>query len=199
MANLWVRKVEPKRKSCPACKAKLGSGESVWSMGRYVRGRWYSVDDMHGDRRFCRECFEDFLETCGYNPSVHDIVSREPVPYWLEKPGMLTERQLWTLRQMSDILGFPLVMYVVGGGGTVSTKTLTFGGTHPQPHLPVTLAWDTHPLNDWCQEHPELVYTDVMVVGDRQNVTFFLPAGEPDEQEIIDTIMSEEDSPAAMK
>lgn len=39
------------RKSCPTCGHKLASGESIWSWGEYVRGKWYTVT------HFCQVCW----------------------------------------------------------------------------------------------------------------------------------------------
>ena len=47
----WFRPVSAGRKSCPSCHAKLGPGESPWSWGEYVYGKWRTV------QHFCRECW----------------------------------------------------------------------------------------------------------------------------------------------
>lgn len=39
------------RKSCPNCKKKL-DGESIWSWGEYIYGKWRTV------KYFCRNCFK---------------------------------------------------------------------------------------------------------------------------------------------
>lgn len=39
------------RRSCPACSEKLAAGESVWSWGEYVHGKWRTVT------YFCRTCW----------------------------------------------------------------------------------------------------------------------------------------------
>lgn len=49
----WFRTVMDRRMSCPRCHAKLPPGESVWSWGEYVIGKWRTVT------HFCKECFPD--------------------------------------------------------------------------------------------------------------------------------------------
>ena len=49
--NLYVRAISHKGKSCPCCKEKL-DGDTVYSAGEYVRGKWHNAID-----RFCRKCF----------------------------------------------------------------------------------------------------------------------------------------------
>ena len=52
----WFRTVIDRRKSCPCCKVKLSTGESIWSWGEYVCGKWRTV------KHFCRECFTDEVQ-----------------------------------------------------------------------------------------------------------------------------------------
>lgn len=71
------------RKSCPTCKNKL-NGESIWSWGEYVCGKWRTVD------YFCKSCFERNVKTrlvthkddCGCN--------FELVPYHTNLPTWLS-------------------------------------------------------------------------------------------------------------
>lgn len=82
--NEWFRPVSlGGRKSCPSCPAKLGPGESVWSWGEYVNGKWRTVD------HFCRECFprnvrrrlSGHTDTCGCE--VNLVGYHTSLPAWL--------------------------------------------------------------------------------------------------------------------
>ena len=82
--NEWFRTVMGRRKSCPTCKTKLPTGESIWSWGQYICGKWNTV------RHFCRSCYQQeclsHLKThqdgCGCEISLVPY-SGEEMPKWL--------------------------------------------------------------------------------------------------------------------
>lgn len=86
--NEWFTTVSlGKRKSCPCCKAKLESGESIWSWGEYVRAKWRTV------KHFCKNCFVDEVQTplashtgdCGCTVSL--VFKGASQPDWLVMPA----------------------------------------------------------------------------------------------------------------
>lgn len=81
--RLWFQPVEPRRKSCPHCKAKLEPGESVWSMGYYYNAKWRSDTVFH---RFCKSCWPERIKL--YDPATnyegYEFVGRGyTLPDWL--------------------------------------------------------------------------------------------------------------------
>lgn len=57
--NLFVREVEPKRKSCPRCATKKVDMHepAVFAVGEYLAGKWYNAID-----RCCSECFATHID-----------------------------------------------------------------------------------------------------------------------------------------
>jgi len=90
--NEWFREVSlGGRKSCPCCRAKLQPGESIWSWGQYVVGKWQTI------KHFCKSCFveevatelTDHTATCGCTVSLQ-FQSRQP--QWLRLPDQCKEQ-----------------------------------------------------------------------------------------------------------
>lgn len=80
--NEWFRIVSlGNRKSCPSCKAKLSSGESLWSWGEYVYAKWRTIT------HFRKECWPDIRDQlnqhtgdCGCTVT---LVVKDPQPEWM--------------------------------------------------------------------------------------------------------------------
>jgi hypothetical protein len=71
------------RKSCPTCRAKLEPGESIWSWGEYVYGKFRAIRDV------CKNCWSGLVsdlkahtDDCG--------CTVELVPYHAAKPAWMT-------------------------------------------------------------------------------------------------------------
>jgi hypothetical protein len=82
--NEWFRSVSlGNRKSCPSCKAKLEAGESIWTWGQYLYGKWHNIT------HFCKNCVLECVVTplcnhvadCGCK--VEFIGKGEALPRWL--------------------------------------------------------------------------------------------------------------------
>jgi uncharacterized protein (DUF983 family) len=93
--NEWFRTVSlGKRKSCPNCKQKLDKGESIWSWGNYISGKWHTV--LH----FCTECFvekckQELLkhrDECGCGIELVGYQGEE-LPEWLNLEGELVSAE----------------------------------------------------------------------------------------------------------
>lgn len=82
--NEWFRQISlSNRKSCPTCRQKLTSGESLWSWGEYVHGKWRTV------KHFCYKCFHDEVatllvsHTTGCGCEVNLICREVSKPEWM--------------------------------------------------------------------------------------------------------------------
>lgn len=93
--NEWFRTVSlGKRKSCPSCKQKLDKGESIWSWGNYISGKWHTV--LH----FCKECYGEKCKQelfshrteCGCDFELVGY-SGETLPEWLNLEGELVSSE----------------------------------------------------------------------------------------------------------
>lgn len=81
--NEWFRTVSlGNRKSCPNCRQKLETGESIWSWGEYLYGKWRTV------KHFCKNCYNEDVRQklcshaaeCGCNVTLQ---VKEQAPDWL--------------------------------------------------------------------------------------------------------------------
>lgn len=71
-----------RRKSCPSCHRELDRGESIWSWGEYVHGKWYNITKL------CKHCWKerwrDALLVAYANYEIHLHGYRgEELPEWL--------------------------------------------------------------------------------------------------------------------
>lgn len=92
--NLFVREVEPNRKSCPHCGTDKRTlvDQRIFALGEYIRCKWHNVID-----RFCESCFDCFIplvvKFCRETGRTVSFNSRGgPMPWFLSHPLIFADR-----------------------------------------------------------------------------------------------------------
>lgn len=153
MANVFMQpvgKVSKGKLSCKNCLKVIPHGEHQVALGEYVRGKWHRVGEV------CSQCWLHVWE-------LHKSLTFKPrygysLPWWTATGDELTDTQRWTLRKLSELLGFSLSLSVTGG--VVRVRFGEADNLHPSYrdlYPDAQVSWDKHPLRDWCEENDKLV------------------------------------------
>lgn len=86
----WFRTISMGgRKSCPRCKTKLETGESIWQWGNYINVKWHNVLSVG----FCKACYQEtvakpMIEHAGPCGCTFEYVGYQGVklPPWMVLP-----------------------------------------------------------------------------------------------------------------